>query len=405
MNILRSHESTTRQLPFDILHLVTNYVIGRAIVFGNNLQGKLTNINSGSYVEATELNLNAADISFGDNFTLLLTTDGECYIRGDNRKNQLGLTDKEITELSIQYPTLKKGYIDTFINLSKIKHAILREGKIVKIATGLRHSLILTDDNQCYSFGNNSGEQLGTNDTKKRWHYLGSYIIDIGCGVNHSAYLTNDGQIVTFGDNMFGELGRQQLPGENIPKAIPGFHNIKRIFLSEHNTAFIAGEENLLYACGINTYNKLGTHDISFVPIPQLILDEFDQPMNNITKVCFGNNHMLILKEGHVYCCGSNNLDQLGLLDVQQIDKPRLLEQFVNQEITDIATDSISSLIVVDKICYITGMETTTVWKEGKGPIHYKKFTPLPIFTSEFIRSISSVSVRAGFESYGLLII
>jgi alpha-tubulin suppressor-like RCC1 family protein len=149
---------------------------------------------------------------------------------------------------------------------------------------------------------------------------------------------------------------------------------------------------------------KLGFTDSGFVHTPRLVLDEFDSPIQNVIQVCFGNVHMCILTDSHLYVCGSNSGGQLGMPDVKMIDRPRIHEQFVGQNITDIATSDFSSYVVANKICYATGANNAgQLGIPTDRPIN--TFIPISLFTPVFVRSIESVQVRAGYRSTGLIII
>jgi hypothetical protein len=82
---------------------------------------------------------------------------------------------------------------------------------------------------------------------------------------------------------------------------MPGFSNIVRIFASDNNTAFVSLIDNelILYAYGHNLENKLGITDISkdqgIIVSPKMIFDEFDSPILDVQKDCFGYTYICIL--------------------------------------------------------------------------------------------------------------
>jgi alpha-tubulin suppressor-like RCC1 family protein len=405
--LARDRSLYTYQLPEEIVHLVLNYTIGTAYVFGNNDNSQLGLSSLSDQTVPRKLNLNVQKLSFGNAHTLLLTVDGQCYISGSNENNQFGINKQEETYLLEKYPNVFVPYINEdinypvakeFINLSRLKHQQLQNQVIIKIAAGYNHSLILTNQHRCYSFGENTSGELGIGNKEEsnQWNLIADDIIDIGCGTNHSCYLTSLGQLYFSGRLTHG------MDDLNTMTLVPGFSNITQIFTSLFNIAFIS--DGYLYVFGRNSVHQLGFSDTTSIYQPRLALDEFDSPITNVQKVCFGAQHMLILANNQLYVCGSNNSGQLGMGDVKQVDRPRLHEQFLNHEVTDIATCYRSSYIIANKICYATGSNVTGQLGLGHDN-RISLFVSLPLFTPEFVKSYNDVSVYAGIHSAGLIII
>ena len=81
--------------------------------------------------------------------------------------------------------------------------------KILSICCGATHGLVITNNKQCYSFGENRYGQCGTG-TKSWEHYItephlinlvNNYVVQMSCGFDHSVLLTNDNRVYSFGDN------------------------------------------------------------------------------------------------------------------------------------------------------------------------------------------------------------
>ena len=98
--------------------------------------------------------------------------------------------------------------------LASLPPASLNLGvKIQQIATGLQHTLLLSNDGEVYSFGSNNYGQLGTLDLNPRgiptlvkFHCKATAI---ACGSYHSVILLENGQVCTFGNYQKGQLGRE----------------------------------------------------------------------------------------------------------------------------------------------------------------------------------------------------
>ncbi|KAJ7950266.1 Ultraviolet-B receptor UVR8 [Quillaja saponaria] len=97
--------------------------------------------------------------------------------------------------------------------------------RVVRAATGLWHSICITVEGQVYVFGGNQFGQLGTGadqlETSPR--RLDTSCLEIkhasivSCGARHSAVLTEDGQLFTWGWNKYGQLGLGDSVDRNIP--------------------------------------------------------------------------------------------------------------------------------------------------------------------------------------------
>ena len=84
--------------------------------------------------------------------------------------------------------------------------------KIIQVACGLHHSVLLTDSGDVYTFGSNQQGQLGLGDFAHREKPIKvavhSHIVQVAAGSNHTVLLSNTGQVFTFGSNQKGQLGR-----------------------------------------------------------------------------------------------------------------------------------------------------------------------------------------------------
>lgn len=127
-------------------------------------------------------------------FTLALSEDFKVYSWGFNNKGQLGHGDCA----NKRNPTLIES---------------LSGYKVVAVATGRSHSLVLTDEGQVFGFGDNSSGQCGVGSKEqtvtnpKRISYTGTPIVKIACGSDFSLILNEDGVVYSFGHPEYGQLG------------------------------------------------------------------------------------------------------------------------------------------------------------------------------------------------------
>ena len=104
---------------------------------------------------------------------------------------------------------------DNIDYVRKIDSKHFNNNKVIKSVCGYYHSIILTQNGNVYSFGDNTCAALGIPgcDRKKEptiVNYFSDnniFINDIECGQDHAICLTNDDNIYVFGDNNYGQCG------------------------------------------------------------------------------------------------------------------------------------------------------------------------------------------------------
>jgi alpha-tubulin suppressor-like RCC1 family protein len=200
--------------------VLTKY--GTVYGFGSNRAGQLGLGSANDYKCYLPIIIpganNIVSISAGSNHSLFLDKNGKVYSCGYNCSGQLGLEDNidKYNLVQIQFPT-----------------------KIAEIAAGDLHSLALTEEGSIYSFGDNRHGKLGLSCANFHDEPVWSptlipfphKIISIAAGMNHSLLLTLDGQVYSFGCNSSGELGLDKLDtlqsdikSRFVPTLIPNFH-------------------------------------------------------------------------------------------------------------------------------------------------------------------------------------
>ncbi|BAM79724.1 similar to UVB-resistance protein UVR8 [Cyanidioschyzon merolae strain 10D] len=157
--------------------------------------------------------------------------------------------------------------------------------RIIKVASGDRHTLVLTDDGRIYGFGSNEYGQLGItmscdqetaeNPTSKQCVFseprlltggalAGRRIAQIACGERHSVALSDQGEVICWGHGMSGQLGLgesitmtptpQILNTRNSPLAS---RRVTGIACGHENTLFLVSD-NEIYVTGSGEYGLLG---------------------------------------------------------------------------------------------------------------------------------------------------
>ncbi|XP_025418053.1 X-linked retinitis pigmentosa GTPase regulator-like isoform X2 [Sipha flava] len=238
------------------------------------------------------------EISCGNEHSGIVCKNGRVFCFGKNMFGQLGLGHTE----NVYKPNCVKN-----LKPDKVKH----------IACGRSHTIVSTDKNTVYGFGDNSEGQLG----QPMIDVLNSYdpirvtqfndnIIQISAGSYHTAVLLENGDVYVWGSNNERQLGMDTINDSaniKIPTIVPINHPVVFISCGHNHTAFVTKVGDL-FTCGDREYGKLG-HDL-------WSLNKVDTT-EKIVQVACGANHTVALNDaGKVFVCGKNDCGQIGLRSV-----------------------------------------------------------------------------------------
>ena len=169
------------------------------------------------------------------------------------------------------------------------------------------HYLVLTEEGEVYSFGQNSGGQCGVGSTVNlitpQKMILASRIIDIAAGTYFSVMVDEDGCVWVCGSNSSGKLGgAMQERKLQIPVKLENLPSINSVSAGYDHSLLLDVEGNV-WAFGANGYGQLGLglSASSTVKVPTKVA------LPPIAEIAAGNQFSLFLdKEGFVWGCGSN---------------------------------------------------------------------------------------------------
>jgi alpha-tubulin suppressor-like RCC1 family protein len=146
-----------------------------------------------------------AMVSVGDRHTLLVTAAGLLYSFGTGESGQLGVREGGRT-------------------LNPKPVAATQGMKVVRIAAGLKHSLIITDNGSTYAFGDGACGQLGTGEAQTelvpRKLDLPNDVSDCATYSHHSLVSTASGDLISFGSGGGGVLGHGDERLQLAPKVV-----------------------------------------------------------------------------------------------------------------------------------------------------------------------------------------
>lgn len=134
----------------------------------------------------------------------VVTVDGVVWAWGQNEKNQLGVAD------------MKRVKVPTKISVP---------GKVIAIAGGLYHTVVLLEDGTVWTWGDNGYGQLGNpyyNNTAEPVKAIGlANVIAIGSGSFSSYAIMRDGSLHGWGDNTYRQLNRDDAPRQYTAVPLP----------------------------------------------------------------------------------------------------------------------------------------------------------------------------------------
>lgn len=212
--------------------------------------------------------------------------------------------------------------------------------KVLSIAVGGRHSLMLTEDGNLYSCGSNDFGQLGREGSQTRLEQVtslaGYTVKQIAAGTNHSFAVDEWGSLFSWGSDEYGQLGHNQgSQSLRTPRLVKSLGTIKvsTVYAGMyHSLALTAGGQ--LYAWGSNGKGQLGvgaTPNMLFTPT--LVSSLRGVPLAGAT--CGGNHSMVVSVSGAVFSFGSNNHGQLGLGDEEDRYLPTQIRTLRYQNIAN----------------------------------------------------------------------
>ncbi|CAI5441097.1 unnamed protein product [Caenorhabditis angaria] len=220
-----------------------------------------------------ELNVKPIQVVAGGVHSAVLTDDGQVFMCGINEK---GTVPAEGVE--------REGSTDEFAKVP-FSEDLQKEGKIIMIAAGASFTAGLTDQGTVIAWGNlrNSNGNVDVHPLLHKMqeqpavivHHNKRKIVKIAAGENHLVMLDELGQILTFGDGEMGQLGRSvrtktirskfmcDESGEHLVVPLrfrqKKFYdvNAKNVFASGFWT-IVHGEDGKYYAFGLNNFGQLG---------------------------------------------------------------------------------------------------------------------------------------------------
>ncbi|XP_031574986.1 serine/threonine-protein kinase Nek9-like [Actinia tenebrosa] len=204
---------------------------------------------------------------------------------------------------------------DVTITAGCMNHLILgQDGLVALVACGSSHTIVITDDNRIFSWGNCNSGQLGIGDTKTTMlpHLVqlgikpGTRIRGVACGTRHTFIWTEEGDCFSFGNNFSAQLGYDfRKPDFKENQVRPVYletlfnQKILQVACGSRHSLFLFNSGSVA-SVGSNDRGQLGHSDKTDSVCIQRVAD-----ISNVFIIGCGNCHCLAADgEGNVYAWG-----------------------------------------------------------------------------------------------------
>lgn len=235
-------------------------------------------------------------VTSGGTFTCAILANQTLQCWGANDQGQLGQGDVtgRLTPASVPLPDL-----------------------VQQVVAGSTHTCALLVNGSVACFGRNSYGQLGYGDTIQRrspsgWVVTTAQVTQLASGDNHVCALLVTGNLTCWGHNDRGQIGNDGTSDQLSPASV-GFSAATNITAVSCGGSYSCAllSNGSLRCWGDNSYGQLGRSfgSATYLAVPPAV----DIPLFNVSTFSTGYRHACaIVKNGSVYCWGSNSNAQLG---------------------------------------------------------------------------------------------
>jgi len=283
-------------------HILFCTLSGNVYAYGSNQQGQCglgdrVDLTNGRVMHIASLPP-CKQVACGYEYSMFLTRQGEVYATGQGQYGQLGLSSK----ISVVYAPQKVPYFEG--------HGLVVE----QIACGYYHSLFLTTGGQLYTCGHAHNGQCGVARTDGGEivtptlvdSLVDHRIVQVAPGGYHTMVLTEANRLFVFGQNGSGQLGLSHFQGQSMPAEVIFDHgSIPRKILCGGEFSSVLTMDGVVFSTGSNSEGQLGLASTD----KQATFTRLDIP-GTVEDVCHGKyQNTALTTDGSLYVTGFTGKD------------------------------------------------------------------------------------------------
>ena len=294
--------------------------------------------------------------------SLFVSVDGTVFCCGFNQYYKLSTPNSDILVIS----------------------QLLIDAKILAVASGTNHTLLLDVNGCIWSAGQNEEMQLGRVGDLPTFETIPNLpsIRSVHARAHLSIFIAHNGTAWICGKNEYCKMGFPMVDELIPPTPVPNLPAVKWAAAGANHTLFL-DVDGVVWACGRNNRGQLGFGDVndrtSVQPVP-------NPSGTQITAISAGEEFSLILdKFGVVYSCGDNLVGQLGRV-CENRDAAWKKVKKLRRPIHFMDCGNFHSVVIDDKqVCYTfgsnlsgqLGVSTETFPGAGVPPQKLKSLPPI----------------------------
>lgn len=206
------------------------------------------------------------DVACGYGFTIFSALEDK--VKSSHRVFGTGLN----TDFQLGYQCVRKGHpLEVLTEPVPIALPLRSEAtRIVKVACGRSHTVVLTDREGAFSLGNNAFGQCGypavPNEKRKndstvyRVEGIPDDVLDVACGQDHTLFLTSSGKVFSCGWGADGQLGLGNTLSQGVPRQVKGDLDGQKIvqLAGSVDCILAVSESGDLFGWGSSEYGQFG---------------------------------------------------------------------------------------------------------------------------------------------------
>ncbi|MCU0779628.1 MAG: cadherin-like beta sandwich domain-containing protein, partial [Akkermansiaceae bacterium] len=301
--------------------LVLEWAYGRLVGWGSNYDGMLGEGTTATRLQPVPVATDGAlagktvvRVSLGGQHALALCSDGTLAAWGDGSYSQLGNGSNQ----------------DSYVPVAVNQAGVLAGKRVIAIAAGNYHNLVLCSDGTLAAWGWNNSSRLGNGAAvdsnvpvlvDRSGVLAGKTVVAIAAGGSHSLVLCADGTLAAWGSNYNGTLGNYSTTSSNVPVLV----DQSGVLAGKTVTAISAGDSFNLVACsdgtaaawGNNNQGQLGDGTQANRMVPVLVDRSSVLAGRSVTAVGARGYYdgywgHALCSDGTIAAWGSNGSGQLG---------------------------------------------------------------------------------------------